>query len=72
MKKVVNYAMIFPPTKKVIISYVQSLNFQEFVPDDSDRYWYGRRRGYDFEGKSLEERVKFSEDLDKKLNHVIK
>ena len=70
-KKVVNYAMLFPPTKQLLISYIQSLDYDKFIPDDNDRYWYGRREGYDFEGKSFKDRTAFSENMDRKLKNVI-
>lgn len=71
IKRLVNYAMLFPPTKKMIYNYVMSLDTDKFIPDNYDRYWYGRRAGYDFEGESFTERSKFSDGLDERLGNVI-
>ena len=47
--------------------------FLEFKVEisDNDRYFYYRKYGYDFEGKSYEDRMKIVRNLDKVLGHYI-
>ena len=71
LRKIASLLLLFPPFRDLIRVYLNELRIEEFYPDDADRYFNGRNQGYDFEGKPLEERRKWSEDRDKDMGNVI-
>ena len=70
-KKVVTLLMLFPPIKRLIIDYLMELDIQKFQPDEDDRYFNYRRKYYDCEGKSYEERREWVKVIDIRDGNLI-
>lgn len=71
LKKLVSILLFFPPARKLIFEYFSELDVAQFVPDEADRYFAARNQGYNFEGKSVEEKRQWADEIDLAKNHVI-
>lgn len=55
--KIIRFALLFPRFKKAFKKAIQKIDIQKFQFDEADRYHVMVKEGYDFFGKSIDDRV---------------
>ena len=60
-----------PKIKKLVLSFLLKLDFDETKLDGADWYFCLQRHGYSFRGIELEERIKQKKTIDKQKHHFI-
>lgn len=71
LRKLASIFLLFPPIKKIAYDYFNELDVTQFIPDEADTYFAARKFGYDFEGKSIEERRAWANMIDGERGHTI-
>lgn len=71
LRKLASILLLFPPIKKLAYDYFMELDVSQFIPDEADTYFASRKFGYDFEGKSAEERRAWADKVDEEKGHTI-
>ena len=71
LRKLASLLLLFPPILNIAYDYFNELDVSQFQPDEADRYFYSRIQGYNFEGKSIEERRAWADKIDMEREHTI-
>ena len=71
LRKLASILLYFPPIKRLVFEYFNEFDVSQFQPDEADRYFAARVQGYDFEGKTIEERRAWAEKMDKEKGNVL-
>ncbi len=71
LRKLASALLLFPPILKIAYDYFNELDVSQFQPDEADRYFVARIQGYNFEGKGIEERRAWADEIDLEKGHTI-
>lgn len=70
-KLIVAILIISPKTKRLVKDFLLDLDLEKISPDESDRYFTLNRRGYNFQGRTFEDRKVEWDKINKEKGHII-
>jgi hypothetical protein len=54
---ILTFALLIPKVKRIFKESLAHINWKNLCPDEIDKYWMSMKVEYDYEGKTLEERL---------------
>ena len=65
------YALhLFPTAKRVLKNFLDEIDIKQVALDEDDYYFCLKRKGYNFRGKTIEERLEEKKQIDKEKGHI--
>jgi len=71
VRMLILFLMVSPTAKRLLMDFFLEVDLSKIKLDEADWYYCLKRHQYNFKGFSLEERLKFKEEIDKRKGHKI-